>query len=111
MVPTSAEANILSKRAFSTFRILPLSGRIAWYLTVAALLGGAAGGIALHQVELRQGRVFLLAIRQFARQPGDVQGALAPRHFPRLARGFTRPGRIQHFAHHRLGFPVGFSSR
>ena len=31
-VPTSAEDIILSKRAFSTFKILPLSGRIAWFL-------------------------------------------------------------------------------
>ena len=31
-VTTSCEASILSKRAFSTFRILPLSGKIAWYL-------------------------------------------------------------------------------
>ena len=29
-VPTSAEASILSKRAFSTFKILPFKGRIAW---------------------------------------------------------------------------------
>ena len=29
-VPTSTDASILSKRAFSTFRILPLSGRMAW---------------------------------------------------------------------------------
>ena len=28
-VPTSAEDNILSKRAFSTLRILPLSGNTA----------------------------------------------------------------------------------
>ena len=30
IVPTSAEPNILSKRAFSTLRILPFSGKIAW---------------------------------------------------------------------------------
>ncbi|KYF81550.1 hypothetical protein BE17_31485 [Sorangium cellulosum] len=29
-VPTSAELSIRSSRARSTFRILPLSGRIAW---------------------------------------------------------------------------------
>jgi hypothetical protein len=29
-VPTSADEIILSKRARSTFRILPFSGRIAW---------------------------------------------------------------------------------
>ena len=29
-VPTSTDDNILSKRAFSTLRILPFSGRIAW---------------------------------------------------------------------------------
>ena len=31
-VATSCEESILSKRAFSTFRILPFSGRIAWFL-------------------------------------------------------------------------------
>ena len=30
MVPTSAEPSILSKRAFSTFKIFPLRGKIAW---------------------------------------------------------------------------------
>ncbi|OAD21633.1 hypothetical protein THIOM_002594 [Candidatus Thiomargarita nelsonii] len=30
-VPTSAEEIILSKRAFSTFKILPFKGRMAWY--------------------------------------------------------------------------------
>ena len=30
-VPTSADASILSNRAFSTLRILPLSGKIAWF--------------------------------------------------------------------------------
>ena len=30
IVPTSAEPSILSKRAFSTFKIFPLRGKIAW---------------------------------------------------------------------------------
>ena len=30
-VPTSCEDIILSKRAFSTFKIFPLSGKIAWF--------------------------------------------------------------------------------
>ncbi|MNE48095.1 hypothetical protein D3C80_1425390 [compost metagenome] len=37
-VPTSWEEIILSKRAFSTFRILPLRGRIAWVLRLRPCL-------------------------------------------------------------------------
>ena len=37
-VPISAEPSILSKRAFSTFRILPLSGRMAWNLRLRPCL-------------------------------------------------------------------------
>ena len=37
-VPISAEASILSKRARSTFRILPRSGRIAWLARLRACL-------------------------------------------------------------------------
>ena len=31
-VPTSTELNILSNLAFSTFKILPLRGKTAWFL-------------------------------------------------------------------------------
>ena len=37
-VPISAEPSILSKRARSTFRILPRSGRIAWFLRLRPCL-------------------------------------------------------------------------
>jgi hypothetical protein len=67
-VPISVRASILSKRAFSTFRILPLRGRIAWVSPVAALLGRAAGRVALDEEELGQRRVALLAIRELAGQ-------------------------------------------
>ena len=74
MVRISSEASILSKRAFSTFRIFPRSGRIAWTVPVPALLGGAAGRVALDEEELGLGRVALLAVGELAgqrpRRPG-----------------------------------------
>ena len=57
MVRISSFASILSRRAFSTLRILPRSGRMAWKLPVAALLGRAAGRVALDEVELALRRV------------------------------------------------------
>ena len=71
-------------------------------LAVASLLRRAARGISLHEVQLRQGRVLFLAIRELAGQPGDVQRALAPCHLPRLARRFPRPGGVEHLADDRL---------
>ena len=58
-------------------------------LPVAALLGAAAGGVALDDVDLAQRRVFLLAVGQLAGQAHAVEHALAPRHLARLARGFA----------------------
>jgi hypothetical protein len=59
---------------------------------VAALLGRAAGGIALHQEQFGLGRVAFLAIGQLAGQRGDVERALAPGQFARLAGGFAGGG-------------------
>ena len=70
---------------------------------VPPLLGGAARRIPLHQVNLRLGRILLLAVRQLAGQSGDVEGALAARHLPRFAGRFPRLGGGDHLAHHRLG--------
>src|ERR1700694_205995 len=106
-VPISWLPSILSNRARSTLRILPRMGSTAWNsrlrpclaeppaespstmkssdlagvgpLAVAALLGGAAGGIALDDEELRFGGVALLAVGELARQGGDIERALAAR--------------------------------
>src|SRR5260221_405100 len=55
-------------------------------LAVAALLGRAAGGIALDDEDLGLGGVALLAIGELAGQRGEVQRALSPRQLARLAR-------------------------
>ena len=71
---------------------------------VAALLGRAAGGIALDDEDLGLGGVALLTICELAGQAGDVERALAPRQFARLARGLTRLRRLHHLGDHLLGF-------
>ena len=53
-VAICSELMSLSKRARSTFRTLPRSGRIAWNLRSRPLLGGAAGGVTLDDVDLAQ---------------------------------------------------------
>ena len=52
IVRISSCASILTRLAFSTFRILPLSGRIAWISLVSALFGRAAGGITFDEEQL-----------------------------------------------------------
>jgi hypothetical protein len=72
-------------------------------LPVAALLGGAAGGVTLDDVHLAQGRVLFLAVRQLARQAEAVQHALAARHVARLARGLAGSGGFDDLAGDDLG--------
>ena len=62
---------------------------------VAALLGRAAGRVALDDVQLAPGRVALLAVGQLARQRQAVEGALADDQVARLARGLAGAGRRQ----------------
>ena len=95
--------SILSKRAFSTLRTLPRSGRIAWYFPVPSLFGRTAGRIALHEVDLAPGRVLLLAVGQFSGQGAHFQGALAPGQLPGPPGRLPGPGRIQAFAQKLLG--------
>src|SRR4028118_1452206 len=59
---------------------------------VAALLGGAAGAIALHQEELALGGVLLLAVGELAGQGRDVERVLAPHLLPRQLRRPPRGG-------------------
>ena len=61
---------------------------------VAALLGRAAGRIALDDEQLRLGRVALLAVGQLAGQGGHVQRPLAPGQLARLAGGLARDGGV-----------------
>src|ERR1700730_6345233 len=61
---------------------------------VAALLGRAAGAVALDDEELALGRVALLAVGELSRQIGDVERALAPGQVARLARRLACGGRL-----------------
>ncbi len=63
---------------------------------VAPLLGGAAGAVALDDEDLAFRRVALLAVGQLAGQGGDIQHALAPGQFARLAGRLARRGRVHH---------------
>ena len=69
---------------------------------VATLLRGAAGRIALDDKELRERRILFLAVCELAGQPRDVERALPPRQFARLARRFARAGRVDDLRHDRL---------
>ena len=61
---------------------------------VPALLGGAAGGVALDDVNFRQGRVPLIAVGQLAREGGPLQGVLPADVLPGAAGGL--PGPVGH---------------
>ena len=77
---------------------------MAWVLTVASLLGGAASRVTFHEVQFGKGRVFFLAVSQFARQAGDIQRAFATGHLTGLTRRFTGTCRVDHLADDQLGF-------
>ena len=70
---------------------------------VAALLGGAAGRVALDDEQFGLRRVLLLAVGELARQRGDAERILA-RHLARLARGLARGRGLDHLADDDLGF-------
>ena len=70
---------------------------------VAALLGRAAGAVALDEEQLGLGRVALLAVGELARQVGDVEHALAPGQLARLARRLARGRGLDHLADDHLG--------
>ena len=61
---------------------------------VAALLGGAACGITLDDVDFSVGRVLFDAVCELARQGSGIERRLAARHFARLLRSLagTRGG-------------------
>ena len=72
-------------------------------LAVAALLGRAAGRVALDDVDLAERRVLLLAVGELAGQAHAVEHALAARHLARLARRLARARRVDDLAADDLG--------
>src|SRR5690606_25704877 len=73
-------------------------------LAVAALLGRAAGRVALDDEQLAQRRVLLLAVGELAGQAGDVERTLAAGQVAGLARGLARPRGVDDLAGDRPGF-------
>ncbi len=74
---------------------MPRSGQDGLEAAVAALLGRAAGRVALDDVQLAAGGVPLLAVGQLAGQGHAVEGALADHEIARLAGGLAGAGRRQ----------------
>ena len=72
-------------------------------LAVAALLGGAACGVTLDDVQLGQRRVAFLAVGQLGRQAQAVHHALAAGQVARLAGGFARARGFDDLAADDLG--------
>jgi len=72
-------------------------------LAVAALLGRAAGRIALHQEQLAQRRIALGAVRQLAGQRAGIQRAFAAGQIARLARRLAGPRRQHALLDHLAG--------
>src|SRR4051812_1412832 len=71
---------------------LAAEGKHRLCVAVAALLGRAAGGVALDDEDLAQGRVLNRAVGELARQARVLERALAAGEVARLARGRPRLG-------------------
>src|SRR5688572_801532 len=82
---------------------LALDGQDGLETAIAALLGGAAGRLALDDVDLALRRVALLAIRKLSRKTAAVERALAAHQVARLAGRFARPRGIDRLADDALG--------
>src|SRR4029078_2751383 len=61
---------------------------------IAALLGRAACGLTLDDIQLAPRRIPLLAVRELARQREVVERAFAPDQIARFARGLARERRF-----------------
>ena len=83
--------SILSGRAFSTFRILPKSGRIAWYLRSRPCFAEPPARVALDDEDLGFLGVAARAVGQLARERPAFERALALHQVARLAGGFAGP--------------------
>ena len=66
--------------------------------TVAALFGGAACGVTLHQIKLAQLRIFFLTISKLSRQTHRVKHAFTTRHLAGFTCRFTSARCIDNFA-------------
>ena len=80
-----------------------MSGRIAWKRAIAALLGGAAGGLALDEVELAAVGLALAAVGELAGQAAAVERALAAGEVAGLAGGLAGAGRFDGLVDDPLG--------
>jgi hypothetical protein len=102
IVPISFDESMRSKRARSTFRILPLQRQDRLEIAVAALLGRSACRVTLDEEQFGLGGIALLAVGELAGQRGDVHRALAPGQLARLLRGFARRGGVDDLLDDRL---------
>src|SRR5688572_4601569 len=82
---------------------LAFDGQDGLEAAIAALLGRAAGRLALDDVDLALRRVALLAIRKLSRKAAAVERALASHQISRLAGRFARPRGIDRLADDALG--------
>ena len=71
------------------------------------MFGGAAGGVALDQIQLAQFRIAFLTIGQFAGQAKRIEHAFAAGEFAGFTRGFAGAGGVDDFAADDFGV-VGF---
>ena len=71
---------------------------------IPRLFGRPAGRIALDDEDFAEFRIAFLAIRELARQIGNVQGALAPGEFARLTRRLARGRGFNDFMDNAAGF-------
>ncbi len=83
---------ILSRRAFSTLRSLPRSGRIAWKRRSRPCLAEPPAESPFDDVQLALGGVALLAVGQLARQRHAFEGTLADDQVAGLACRLARAG-------------------
>ena len=110
-VPSASDqrADLLGREHLVEARALDVENFTAQWqhgleFAVAALLGGAAGGITLDDEQFGLRRIAFLTVREFAGQRGDVERALAAGEIARLARGFARGCGFHHLADDGLGF-------
>ena len=88
----SSEESILSRRALLDVQDLALERQDGLEAAIASLLGGAAGGIALDEVDLAEARIALLAVGELAGERRGIERAFAAGQIARLARCFARAG-------------------
>ena len=106
-VPTSARRQHAVEARALDVEDLALERQHRLGLAVAALLGRAAGRVALDDEQFRQRRILFLAVGELARQAGDVQRALAAGQVAGLARGFAGTRGIDDLAGDGARFVAG----